>query len=114
MYRNLDAWKKSYSLGLEIYKITKKFPKEELFGMTSQLRRATTSISVNIAEGNSRNSNKDFARFLSISRGSASEVEVWLSFARDLNYITIDEFDFLQKQIDDVKALLFGLQKSLK
>jgi four helix bundle protein len=112
MYRKLDVWKKAYSLGLEIYKQTNYFPKEELFGITSQIRRSATSIAVNIAEGNSRNSSKEFKQFLSIARGSAAEVETWLMFSRDLNYISQNEFIHLSKRLDEIKALLFALYKA--
>lgn len=114
MYRNLDAWKKSYSLGISIYLLAKNFPKDELYGITSQMRRAATSIAANIAEGNSRSSNKEYRQFLSIARGSASELETWLMFSRDLAYIEDAQFQLLSKQISDVKALLFGLMKSLE
>ncbi len=113
MYRKLDAWKKAYKFGLDIYEVTANFPKEELFGITSQMRRAATSIAANLAEGSTRNSKKEFKQFLSIARGSASEVETWLAFSKDLGYLPDDKFKKLADQIDDVKALLFRLMKSI-
>ena len=112
MYRKLEVWKKAYAFGLDIYKVTSKFPKEELFGITSQLRRAGTSIAANIAEGNSITSNKEFKQFISVARGSAAEVETWLMFSKDLGYITNEEHQILSKKLDEIKALLFGLYKS--
>ncbi len=114
MYRKLEAWKKAYALGIDVYRLTKKFPKEELYGITSQIRRAVTSIAANIAEGNSRGSQKEYRQFVSIARGSASELETWLMFSRDLSYIEAEEFTTISKQLDEVKAILFGLLKSLE
>ena len=113
MYRKLEAWKEAYSLGLSIYKITAHFPREELFGITSQLRRAATSIAANIAEGNARQSKKEFKHFLSIARASAAEVETWLMFSKDLNYIKNDDFHNLANRLDRLKGLIYGLIKSL-
>ncbi|MBC8278932.1 MAG: four helix bundle protein [FCB group bacterium] len=114
MYKRLDAWKKAYSLGLEIYKCSRSFPKEELYGITSQMRRAATSIAANIAEGNTRRSRKEYQQFISVARGSAAELETWLMFARDLDYIDKITFDVLYSNLDDVKALLYRLLKSLE
>lgn len=114
MYRRLKVWEKAYSLGLSIYKITKTFPKEELYGITSQIRRSATSIAANIAEGNTRDSKKEFKQFISIARGSASETETWLMYSRDFKYITEAEYKQLSAQIDEIKALLFGLHKSIE
>lgn len=113
MYRKLDAWKKAYAFGLAIYKVTKAFPREELFGITSQIRRAATSIAANIAEGCTRQSPKEFKQFVSISRGSLAEVETWLFFAKDLNYLPEDRFKALKEQVEKVGNLLYGLFKSL-
>jgi four helix bundle protein len=113
MYRKLNAWQKAYALGISIYKQTRGFPKEELYGITSQMRRAATSIAANIAEGNSRESLKEFKQFLSIARGSASELETWLMFSKDLNYLEESAYQDLAHQLDVVKGLLFGLMKSL-
>lgn len=112
MYRKLEVWKRAYSLGLDVYRITLKFPREELFGITSQMRRASTSIAANIAEGNTRKSSREFYQFISIVRGSASELETWLMYARDLKYISEKEFFDLSKRVDVIKAQLFVLQKS--
>jgi four helix bundle protein len=90
-FRELHIWKRSRMFCSEIYNITSKFPDSEKFGLTNQLRRASVAIPSNIAEGSSRNSNKDFARFLQISIGSAYEIETQLLIASDLKFITAKE-----------------------
>ena len=114
MYRNLEAWKKTYTLGLKIYKLTSNFPREEMFGLTSQMRRSATSIAANIAEGNARNYSKEFSRFISIARGSAAELETWIMFSKDLGYISDDDYKKLSSDLDKLKGLLFGLQRSIE
>ncbi len=89
-------------MGLNIYKLTSNFPREEMFGLTSQMRRSATSIAANLAEGNARNSSKEFKRFISIARGSAAELETWVMFSNDLNYISGDDYEKLS-----VHRLLF-------
>jgi four helix bundle protein len=86
-HENLDVWKKGMNFVVALYKATERFPKEEKFGLTSQLRRAAVSIPANIAEGAGRKSSKEFAYFLSNSQGSASEVDTELEIANRLNYI---------------------------
>lgn len=86
-FRNLKMWEKSHQVTLSIYKVTSDFSKEEMFGLTNQMRRASASISANIAEGCVRNSDGDFCRFLSMAMGSASELEYHLILARDLGFI---------------------------
>ena len=86
-FRQLKVWEKSHQLALAIYKSTKEFPKEEVYGLTSQIRHASMSIPTNIAEGCGRNTDKEFARFLQIAMGSASEAEYQLILARDLNFL---------------------------
>ena len=112
MYTDLKAWQEAYKLGLSVYKITQNYPKEENFGITAQLRRAATSIAANLAEGNTRQSSKEFKHFISISRGSLAEVETWLMFSKDLEYISNDQYAELKSQAEIVGKLLFGLHKS--
>jgi len=114
MYRKLIVWQKAYSLGISIYRNTQNFPREEIYGITSQMRRAATSIAANIAEGNTRESSKEYRQFLSIARGSASELETWLMFSKDLNYLEEVQYQDLAQQLDVVKGLLYGLMKSLE
>ena len=91
-YKKYDIWKLSHFLTLEIYKITEDFPKEEVFGLTSQIRRASSSIGINIVEGCGRGSDEDFKRFLRNASGSAFEVEYILLLSKDLNYISEEKF----------------------
>ena len=90
-YRELTVWQKAIDLVEEIYKLTKLLPKDELYGLTNQLRRASVSIPSNIAEGNSRNTTQDYIRFLSMARGSKSEVETQLEICVRLNYFSRDK-----------------------
>ena len=87
-FRNLEVWKKSHKLTLKVYESTSQFPREEIYGLTSQIRRACASIPTNIAEGSGRESAPDFARFLQIAVGSASETEYLIILAHELKYIT--------------------------
>ena len=92
-FTHLHAWQKNHQLVLEVYKLTKKFPKDELFGLTSQIRRAACSITANIAEGYGRYYYKEKKRFYTIAKGSSSEVQNFLIVAKDLDYINKKEFD---------------------
>lgn len=112
-YHELKVWEKSHLLTLETYKITKTFPKTELFGITSQIRRSCVSIPANIAEGCGRNSDAEFSRFLVISMGSASELEYLIQLAHDLTYINHIEFEELTKNIVEVKKMLTSLIQKL-
>jgi four helix bundle protein len=111
-YKQLDAWKESMNLVQLVYELTQSFPDEEKFGLVSQLRRASVSIPSNIAEGQSRNSNKDYKRFVEIALGSALEVETQLIIASRLNYIKKDHEIF--KQTESVKKIIHGLIRFLK
>ena len=114
IYRDLVVWQKAYKFALDIYKITKRFPKEELFGLTSQMRRAASSIPANIAEGSMRQSKREFQQFIRIARGSMAEMEVWLQLACDLRYLDQETYKELSAQCNEVGKLLHGLLKSLK
>ncbi|HLF77604.1 MAG TPA: four helix bundle protein, partial [Dehalococcoidia bacterium] len=94
-FRKLDVWDRAHKLTLSIYSVTGSYPRDEVYGLTSQTRRAASSIPANIAEGCGRESNADLARFLHIAFGSASELEYHLILARDLEYITQADFDLL-------------------
>jgi len=111
-FTDLRAWQEGHQLVLEIYKITKKFPKDELFGLTSQLRRAVVSITSNIAEGFSRNSHKEKTQFYFISIGSLTETQNQLLIARDLEYITKEEFQKAAQQTVIISKIINGLIKS--
>jgi four helix bundle protein len=113
-FRQLKVWEKSHQLALAVYKETKKFPKEELYGLTSQIRRASMSVPTNIAEGCGRNTDKDFARFIQVSMGSASETEYQLILARDLEFISQDSYEKLHNNVEEVKRMLASLLKTLR
>ena len=105
-YKKLEIWNKSYKLELTIYSITKKFPKEELYGLTSQIRRSSVSISSNIAEGSRRSTDKDFKSFLHIAYGSSAELEVQIMYARDLNYINKETSISILEEISQISRML--------
>ncbi len=113
-YRGLVVWQKAKELVLQIYAETNKFPQSEVFGLTSQLRRAALSVPANIAEGKERQYDKEFVQFLYIARGSLAEVEVFLEIAKDLGYLTVGGFNRLEKQTSEVGKLINGLINSLK
>jgi four helix bundle protein len=108
-FRQIRVWEKAHQLTLEIYKVTAQFPKEELYGLTSQIRRGSASIPANIAEGFGRGGNIELARFLQIGMGSAFEVEYHLLLAKDLGLITKEVNDHLEARIIEVKRMLAAL-----
>ncbi len=111
-YKELEAWKLSMQLVTDIYVLTRKFPKEELFNLTSQLRRAAVSIPSNIAEGFGRGTNPQIVNFLGISQGSSYELETQLMVSRNLEYITIEDAEeYLAKTIR-IQKMLNRLQQN--
>jgi len=112
-HEKLDVWKKAIDFVVAVYRATEGFPKEEKFGLTSQLRRAAVSIPANIAEGAGRKSSKEFAYFLSNSQGSASEVETELLIASRLSYMQEANYLSLRATLDEIGRMLTGLSKSL-
>lgn len=110
-FTDLRVWQKGHTVVLDIYRVTKCFPKEELFGLTSQLRRAAVSFTSNIAEGFSRNSHKEKQQFYAIALGSLTEIQNQLLVARDVNYITLDEFNLLAQKTIDLNKMTNGLIK---
>ena len=113
-FKKLLVWQKGHQLVLAVYKETTKFPKSELYGLTNQMRRAAVSISANIAEGCGRRSKVEFARFLQISMGSASELEYYAILAHDLAFLGRHEFQDLTAQTIEVKKMLTSLMYKLK
>lgn len=113
-YQNLKVWQKSTDLVIEIYQITKNFPKEEIYGITSQIRRCAVSIPSNIAEGSQRSTQKDFKHFLFITKGSAAELETQLLIANKLEYIDKDIFDKLKLDLIEIRKMLSGLMSRLQ
>ncbi|WP_461833943.1 four helix bundle protein [Desulfothermus sp.] len=108
-HMDLDVWKLSIEVVKDIYEITKSFPKEEVFGLTSQIKKAAISIPSNIAEGASRQTNKEVIQFLYISLGSASELETQLIIARELGFIDVDNMEIINGKIENIKKMITGL-----
>lgn len=113
-FKTLKIWQNGINLVTEIYQKTNSFPKEEIYGLTGQIKRSAISIPSNIAEGSGRGSNKDFNRFLDIALGSSFELETQLIIAKELNFIDQVDFSKLSQQIDEEQKMIIGLQKSLK
>jgi four helix bundle protein len=108
-YKELNVWVKAHQLTLNVYQVTSCFPKEELYSLTSQLRRSISAIPANIAEGCGKKSQKDLANFLNIALGSANEAEYFLLLSRDLNYLPGNEHNILYDNINEIKAMLISL-----
>ena len=113
-FTDLNAWKEGHKLVLLIYQMTKEFPQEEMFGLTNQIRRAAVSITSNLAEGFSRNSYKEKLQFYCIALGSLTESQNQLLIAKDINYLTKENFNEVAKQTVIVSKLINGLIKSSK
>ena len=112
-HKDLVVWKRSIAFTTIIYNISQGFPHEELFGLTSQIRRAASSIPTNIAEGYGRGSKNEVLHFLSIASGSASEVDTQVIIARNLGYITEEQSNQLGQEINEIRMMLASLRKSL-
>lgn len=113
-YRELKVWEKSHLLALNVYKATKCFPKEETYGLTSQIRRACSSIAINIAEGCGRDSSREFAQFLNIALGSSSEVSYELLLAHDLGFLDDQAYLNLVEATDEVMKMLAAYIRKIK
>jgi len=113
-FRQLQVWVKAHEMVMEIYHLTSPFPKEEMLGLSSQLRRAGVSIPANIAEGCGRGTDADFKRFVQISFGSASEVEYLVFLSFELSYIKEDDYKKLQTNLTEIKKMLASLINRLK
>jgi len=112
-FKELKVWQKAIELVTNIYDRTSDFPKEEIYGLTSQLRRSSVSIPSNIAEGAGRKSNKEFSHFLDIARGSTYELETQLIISRNLDYINNHSCKELTIEIEEIQKMITGLQKKL-
>lgn len=108
-YKELSVWQKSIQLVIDIYKLTKTFPKDEIYGLVSQMQRAAVSIPSNIAEGNERNSKKEFIHFLHIARGSLAELETQLVIAEKLNYINQNQSTQILNNCHEIGKMINGL-----
>lgn len=112
-YKELTVWQKSVELVSEMYQVTKRFPKEEMYGLISQIRRSAVSVPSNIAEGWGRGSTQEYIRFLTIARGSLMELETQLIISEKLTYLTSEQQAALSKSIEQIGRMLNGLIKSL-
>ena len=108
-HKDLDVWKNSIELVTEIYRISKDFPKDEMYGLTSQIRRAAVSVPSNIAEGAGRKHKKEFIQFLFVARGSLSELETQITISLNLEYISLSVHDELTEKITIIRKQLHGL-----
>ena len=113
-FKELEIWKRSRLFCSDIYQITSKFPESEKFGLTNQLKRASVSMPSNIAEGSSRQSNKDFSKFLEVTLGSAYEIETQLLIASDLKFISNTELDNLINELDEIIKMISKFKSTLK
>ncbi len=113
-FRELKVWQKAHELTLDVYRVTKAFPKEEQFGLTAQVRRSAESVAANIAEGCGRDGDPEFARFLQIAMGSASETEYHLLVAKDLSFLPTSDHERLAVSVQEVKRMLSGLIRKLR
>jgi len=112
-YRDLQAWQKSMTLVTEIYKILKSFPKDEIYGLTSQMKRCAISIPSNMAEGYGRNSTNEYIHFLRIATGSLYELQTQLEISTNLNYLDKDSFDKLYESSREIERMLSSLIRKL-
>ncbi len=113
-FKELEVWSKSHELTVLVYRLTHNFPREEVYGLTSQLRRSAASIAANIAEGCGRRSDRELARFLQIARGSASETEYHLLLAKDLGFLKECTFRDVQQKVFEIQRMLTGLVQKVQ
>lgn len=113
-YKKLKVWGKSHQLAMTIYQISKAFPKEELYGLTSQIRRAAFSVSLNIVEGHASASKKEFLNFLNIANRSLVETEYLLEIIKELNFISESEYEKIEKMRSEIGTMLNAFIKSIK
>ena len=113
-FKDLTIWQRSHKLTIEIYRATQDFPKVEVYGLTSQIRRAVSSIPTNIAEGCGRRTNAELTNFLNIASGSASEVEYEVLLAKELGYITAEQCDAWTKEIGELRSMIAAYMKKLR
>ncbi len=112
-FRDLIVWQRAYELTLDLYRLTRIFPKTEVYGLTSQIQRAAVSVPANIAEGYERNHRKEYLQFLFVAKGSMGELDTLLLLARDLGYLSADDFRHVDSKRNETMKILQGLIKSL-
>ena len=112
-FREIKVWAKAHTLTLALYRLTRQFPRDELYGLTSQIRRSAASIGANIAEGSGRRTRCDFARFLQVALSSASELQHHLLLAADLEFIARADYEYMDRMTAEVKRMLTGFIRKL-
>ncbi len=113
-YKKLKVWKKAHYLAIEIYKITKRFPREELYGITSQIRRSAFSVALNIVEGHASNSKREFLSFLNIANRSLVETEYLLEISEELHFLSNSDYERLENLRTEVAVMLTAFVKTVK
>jgi four helix bundle protein len=113
-FRDLVVWERSHRLTLALHRATDRFPKSEMFGLTSQIRRAAASIPTNLAEGCGRWGDGDMGRFVQIAMGSASEADYLILLARDLDYLAVGEYDAVSAELNEIRRMLTALYKRVR
>lgn len=113
-FRNLKVWEKAHTLTLDVYRGTRDFPADERYGLTSQLRRSSASVPANLAEGCARGGDIDFARYVNVAAGSASETDYHLLLARDLGYLPEPVYKPLFEQVSEIKRMLNSFERTLR
>lgn len=113
-FRKIRAWQLADDLAVELYRITESFPKHEIYGLTSQLRRAVVSVPANIAEGAARGHKKEYVQFINIARGSLAETDYYIHLALRLDYLDVETHERLSNQIRTTASLVFGLYEAVK
>jgi four helix bundle protein len=113
-YRDLQVWAKAYALSLELYRLSRAFPREEIYGLTSQLRRASVSIGANLAEGCGRRTNSEMARFVRIAMGSASELDHHLLLCKDLGFVQDEDYKRNARNLIEIRKMLGALLDSIE
>lgn len=113
-FRDLKVWERAHRLTLDVYRLTARFPREELYGLTSQIRRCSASIGANIAEGCGKRGNGEFQRYLQIASGSASELDYHFLLARDLAFLTPSDYEGLEKALSELRRMLTALLQKVE
>ncbi|MCK4828666.1 four helix bundle protein [bacterium] len=113
-HKRLDVWNKAIDLTVDIYRLSDRFPKTEIYGLTSQMRRAAVSVPSNTAEGAARQTKKEFINYLHMAQGSLSELDTQLVIANRLQYISVEAFKKIENAIETISKMITGLIKSLK
>lgn len=113
-YKDLQVWEKAHAFTLQVYELTKLFPKDELYSLTNQIRRLASSIPANIAEGCGKYSQSELAHYLNISLGSSNETEYFMLLSKDLNYLQEQKYVELQQAINEIKAMLISLIQKVR